>query len=284
MNTSAPIHLAWLACGSADVKVQARYAAESALAWRGDAPLALHVYTDDARPFAPLARAGVEVVEVGPETERGWRGPEDLVFRMKPCIALDLARRFPSEPVGLVDADTFFVAPVAELAARVASGRAVMHLREYHVGTEPSEQMKKFRRAMSKLSFRDRPVDLDAFMWNSGVLLVHPAQFPLLEEWLAFVDAIYPQYRKAFVEQYGVGLLLQKRAEVVACDDLVFHYWFQKDEYVAAIRDELAALDRLPVAAQGDYLRAHRLALPPPVERKHKRKSLWARFRAALGR
>jgi hypothetical protein len=279
--TPSTIHLAWLASGPADVKVQARYAAESALAWRGDAPLALHVYTDDARPFSPLAREGVEVVEVGPETERGWRGPEDLVFRMKPCIARDLARRFPADPVGLVDADTFFVAPVAELAARVAPGRAVMHLREYHVGTEPTDQMRKFRRAMAKLSFRGRPVDLDAFMWNSGVLLVHPAEFPLLDEWLAFVDAIYPQYRKAFVEQYGIGLLLQKRAEVVPCDDLVFHYWFQKEEHLAAIERALAVLDGLPAADRAAHVRANRISLPPPPEKKHRRPSLLDRL---LGR
>jgi hypothetical protein len=274
-----PVHLAYLATGAAEVKEQARYAALSALAWRGDCPLEVHVYTDEARAFDGLD--GAEIVEVGPETERAWRGPEDLVFRMKPCIARDLARRFPQDPVGLVDADTFFVAEVAALAARVAPGRAVMHLREYHVLSARSDQVRKFRRHVGKLEFRGRPVDLDAWMWNSGVLLVHPAQFPILDEWLAFVDAIYPRYRKAFVEQFGIGLLLQKAAEVVPADDLVFHYWFQKDEYVAGIRRQLAALAALPPAERGPWLRANRIALPPPAERKHRRKGLLARL---LGR
>jgi hypothetical protein len=276
------LHLAYLACGPEEIRVQARYAALSALAWRGDRELELHVYTDHAPGFAALAgEPRVEIVEVGPERERAWRGPEDLVFRMKPCIALDLARRFPQDRIGLVDADTFFVADVGRLAERIEPGRAVMHLREYHVATHRSDQMRKFRRHVGPLEFRGRPVDLDAFMWNSGVMALHPAQFPLLDEWLAFVDAIYPRYRKAFVEQYGIGLLLQKHAEVVPCDDLVFHYWFQKDEYVAAIRGQLAALDALPPAGRAAHLREHRLALPPPAEKKHRRPGLLARL---LGR
>jgi hypothetical protein len=279
---SERLHLAYLASGPEEIRLQASYAALSALAWRGGCDLELHVYTDHAPGFDALAGLDrVEIVEVGPERERAWRGPEDLVFRMKPCIALDLARRFPADRVGLVDADTFFVAGVEGLAARIAPGRAVMHVREYHVATHAGDQMRKFRRHVAPLRFRGRPVDLDAFMWNSGVMALHPAQFPLLAEWLAFVDAIYPQYRKAFVEQYGIGLLLQKAAEVVPCDDVVFHYWFQKDEYVAAIREELAALLPLPAAERDARLRARRIALAPPAEKKHRRKGLLARL---LGR
>jgi len=260
------VHLVTQAYGKEEIRTEALYAAWSALAWRGDLPLDVHVYTDDAAAFAPLA-AHVDVRVLSPEEIRDWRGPHDFIHRLKAAMIRDVARRFPSDGLVYVDADVFFTGPLPALAERIAPGRAVMHLREYPVPTHPSSQMRKFRAHMGALSFRGRPIDLSRDMWNAGVVGMDPAQLGIVDEWLEFIDAIYPHYKRGLVEQYGIGHLLQREAKVLPTDDLVFHYWFQKDDYVAAIRRELAAVGALPHDAALAHLRANVIRLPRREQR-----------------
>ncbi|HYG69075.1 MAG TPA: hypothetical protein VD838_15505, partial [Anaeromyxobacteraceae bacterium] len=174
-------------------------------------------------------------------------------------------------------------APLAAVFARIAPGAAVMHEREYHVPTRQTAQLRKFRAHLGRLAFRGRPVELDADMWNAGAIGLDPAQFGLVDDWLEFIDAIYPRYRRPLVEQYGISLLLQRAAALSPCDAEVRHYWAQKDEYVAAIRRELELLRTRPFEAAAAHLRAHPVTLPPPVRRKH-RTTLLGRIGRALRR
>lgn len=268
------VHLVTQAYGKEEILTEALYAAWSALAWKGELPLEVHVYTDDAAAFAPLA-GRIDVRLLSPEEIRDWRGPHDFIHRLKAAMIRDLVRRFPGEKLVYVDADVFFTGPLAGLFERVGPGRAVMHEREYAVATHRSSQMKKFRAHMGALSFRDRPIDLSRDMWNAGVVGIDPAQLGIVDEWIDFIDAVYPHYKRGLVEQYGIGHLLQREAKVVPSDDLVLHYWFQKDDYVAAIRRELEALRAAPHEASLEHLRANVIRLP----RRRQRSSLLDRLR-----
>lgn len=260
------VHLVTQAYGKEEILTEAVYAAWSALAWRGELPLDVHVYVDTAAPFAPLA-GKIDVRVLSAEEIRDWRGPEDFVHRLKAAMIRDMVRRFPGDALVYVDADVFFTGPLSPLVGRIGPGRAVMHEREYAVPTHDSEQMRKFRAHMGALTFRGRPVDLTRDMWNAGVVGMDPAQFALVGEWIEFIDALYPRYKRGLVEQYGIGHLLQREATVQPSDDVVFHYWFQKDDYVAAIRRELAALAALPFDESLRHLRANVIRLPKRRER-----------------
>lgn len=271
------VHLVTQAYGKEEIRTEALYAAWSALAWRGELPLDIHVYTDDAAPYAPLA-GRIDVRVLSPEEIRAWRGPEDFIHRLKAAMIRDMVRRFPGEKLLYVDADVFFTGPLSTLFERIAPGRAVMHEREYPVATHPSAQMKKFRAHMGALTFRGKPVDLTRDMWNAGVVGMDPAQFALVDEWLEFIDALYPLYKRGLVEQYGIGHLLQREATVEPTDDVVFHYWFQKDDYVAALRRELEGLGGRPHEEALAHLRGNVIRLP--VRKEHT--SLLYRLRRAL--
>lgn len=270
----ARVHLVTQAYGKEEILTEALYAVWSALAWRGELPLDVHVYTDDAAAFAPLA-GKIDVRALSPEEIRDWRGPHDFIHRLKAAMIRDLVRRFPGEKLVYVDADVYFTGQLAGLFERVGPGRAVMHVREYPVATHGSSQMRKFRAHMEPLRFRGRPIDLSHHMWNAGVVGMDPAQAVILDEWLEFIDAIYPHYKRGLVEQYGICHLLQREAEVVPADDLVLHYWFQKDDHVAAIRRELEVLRGLPLDASLAHLRANVIRLP----RRRQRSSLLDRLR-----
>jgi hypothetical protein len=119
-------------------------------------------------------------------------------------------------------------------------------------------------------------------MWNAGAVGIDPSNFRIVPSWIEFIDALYPRYPRGLVEQYGIGLHLQQVSSVVPCHDRVFHYWAQKDDYVAAIRRELEVLRARPLDEALAHLRSHAIRLPPPVHRKH-RKTLLERLRRALG-
>jgi hypothetical protein len=261
------VHLVTQAYGREDIRAQALYAAWSALAFADGLELEVHVYTDDAAFFAPLG-AAAEVRVLSADEIRAWRGPHDFVHRLKPLMIRDLSRRFPDEKVLYVDADVVFTGPARRVFDRIGPGRGVLHVREYGIATHPTKQLRRFRRRMRRVTFRGRPVALDHDMWNAGAVGLDPSHLPLLEEWIAMVDEIYPQWPYWIHEQYAICQLLQRAGTVSPADDVVLHYWDRKDAAVAAIEGELPVLRAGPLAVAHAHLRTHPLALPPPGRRR----------------
>lgn len=262
-------HLAYLATGGDEVRTFALYAAYSALAWRGSAPAEVHVFTDRVEAFAPLASA-VTVEPLALDVLRDWRGPFDFVFRLKPKLLEHLLERHPEDNVVLVDADTFFTGDVERLLARIGPGRAAMHEREYLPSERQSPQLQRFRRRMRRARFRGQPVSLDPWMWNSGVVGLHPSHLTVVRDWIAFLDAVYPRNPQAFVEQYGVSWLLQRDShDISPADDVVLHYYADKPRHLAAIRAELATLEALPLEEALARVRARPIRIDgkPPRQR-----------------
>ncbi|HEV2117325.1 MAG TPA: hypothetical protein VGR48_14945 [Terriglobales bacterium] len=255
-------HLIYLACGARNVHVQALYAAYSALAWKGALDLQVHVYSDAPSFFQPLAGL-IQVHELSQEKVRAWRGPGNYPFRIKIAALAEATREHPEERVLFVDSDTFFFADFTPALARIGPGNAVLQRREYAVRNHPTGQLQRFRKRMGKFHFRGSPIDLNADMWNSGAIGLHPSQFHLLHTILAFIDAISPHYKKQLVEQYAVAYFLQKNAQVHACDDVLFHYWAQKPEYQQRIEPRLERWRSIALQEALAELRAERIVLPP---------------------
>lgn len=255
------VHLVTQGYGAAAIRDQALYAMWSTLAFADGLPIRLHAYTDDPAPFAPLAEH-VEVRVLSPEEIRAWRGPHGFVHRLKVELLREMVSRFPGEPLFYVDADVFFTGPVSRVLERLGPGRAVMHEREYPVATHGSSQMRKFRRQMRALSFRGRSIDLSCDMWNAGALGIHPADAGVLEEWIEFIDEIYPRYGNWIVEQFAISSLLQRNARVASASDVVFHYWFQTRDYDTAVRRALVRLRTMPYRESLAHLRANTIRLP----------------------
>ena len=274
------VHVVTQAYGLEEVRTQALYLAWSALAWRGDAPLDVHVYTDAPEAFGALAD-WIDVRRLSAPEIRAWRGPLDFVHRLKAEMVRDVVRRYPEDKLLYLDADVFFTAPAAAIFERIGPGRSVLHERELSVPASNAAQIRKFRRHLAPLRFRGAPIDLTRDMWNAGAVGLDPSVFPVVDEWIEFIDTVYPHYKRGLVEQYGICHLLQREGSVSPCTSEVFHYWFQKDEYVGAIRAALSQLGALPLDDALATVRAHPISLPPPMERKH-RTTLWDRVRAVI--
>lgn len=265
----AGFHLVYLASGRAEFATQAHYSAWTALAWKGTLPLSIHVYADRPERFVGLDPA-VEPIPLDAARARDWRGPWDFPYRMKARVIEDAAGRFPGDPILFVDADTFWIGEVAKAFARIDARSAVMHRREYHVATHDTPQMRSFRRRMGRARFRGEPIDLQVWMWNSGAIGLHPAHVPLLADWIAFMDEVHPSNRKPLVEQFSIGGLLQRRGDSLSpCDDVLFHYWDDKDRHMSRIPRALERLSSLPRAEALAWLRERPVHVEgPPRTRK----------------
>ncbi len=257
-----PDRLLYVAHTSPAIREQALYSALSALAHAEGAPPAIHVYTDAPEAFAPL-EGRAEVRAMGVETFRSWALPAGYNHRAKPAAIRDLARRHPGDRVLFADADTFFTGPVQALFSRIEPGVALMHEREYNVGTSDLAVMHRFRRHMRRATFRGAPVPTALDMWNSGAVGLHPAQFALVDDWLAFVDEVYPPTRRWILEQFAISWTLQRAGVgLSSCEDVLVHYWFDKPGHSAAVAAALARARALPLDAALADLRARPIDLP----------------------
>jgi hypothetical protein len=254
--------LLYLAHTSPSVREQALYSALSALAHRGDAPLAIHVYTDAPEGFARLEdRVQLRTLCAG-EIE-AWTRPAGYGHRAKPAAIRDLAGCHPEDKLLFVDADTVFTGPVSAVFDRIAPRAAVMHEREYDVATSDLAIMHRFRRHLAGATFRGAPIDLRCDMWNSGAVGLHPHEFPIVDDWLAYLDEVFPRVRRWVLEQYAVGSLLQARAiRISEAADVLVHYWFDKDGYASAIRAALDAMGGHSLAATLAHVRENPIARP----------------------
>lgn len=262
--------IAYLATGPEPILCQALYSVRTALAWRGALPLAIHVYTDRPAYFADVG-GDVQIEPVDGARERRWRAPWGFLFRMKPKVLEDLTHRHPSDRALFLDADTWWSGEVATAFSRIVEGVAVMHEREYFVGTLGTPQIRNFRRRMRRARFRGEPIDVEAWMWNSGAVGLHPSHAPILADWVEYLDEVHPWNRKPIVEQYALSWLLQRRVGAIApCADVLEHYWSDKERHLAAIRPRLAALREMGGAEASSWLRANPLRIcgAPPERRR----------------
>lgn len=274
------MHLFTQAYGKDPIRAQALYLCWSALAWKGDLDLDVHVYTDDPAFFRPLADE-IRVQHMGPAEVRAWRGRHDFTHRLKALLVRDMVQRYPGDKLLYLDADTYLSRSPASIFQRIGPGRSVMHAREDHVGSHPGYHMRNFSRHLRRLSFRGAPIDVDRWMWNAGVIGMDPATFPVVDRWIAFIDEVWPRYRRGLVEQYSISMLLQQAGEVAGCAEEVVHYWFQKDEYTSAIRGELEVLRTRPLGEALAHLRERPLRIPY-VAKPRRRTPPWRTFLRSL--
>ncbi len=256
---SLAANLVYVAYGARDVLTQAHYAVLSALAFRGQSDVVIHVFTDAVDSFPSLGEQ-VKIRVLTADDIRAWRGPGNYPFRVKIAAMAEMALNHADRALVFADADTFVVAPLEQLLARLGPGRALMHRREYDVANFPTLQVRKFRRALRRHAAE---VELKT-MWNSGVVGVSPEQFSVFPEMLGVIDKVSLHFKKALVEQYAVSYFLQRAAEVAPCDDAIFHYWYQKTDYQREIEARLARWRGVPLENALRELRDQRIALPPP--------------------
>jgi hypothetical protein len=185
------------------------------------------VYTD-----APAAYANwpVEVVDIGPHV-RDWSGGGLYHHRIKPAAVLDALNRF-AAPVCLVDSDSI-VKPGfhAEVMGKMAPQevwsvtKTAMMMNRFEL-MNPFPPLKGFRTSLPHRG-RYRYDKANSWMFNSGLIGASPVHVPMLEDTLAFIDALIGRARKfPTLEQFALSEVVRlNQIPVAEVRDTFVHYW-----------------------------------------------------------
>jgi hypothetical protein len=185
------------------------------------------VYTDAPGVYA---RWPVEVVDIG-DRIGAWSGGGLYHHRIKPAVVLDALNRF-FMPVCFLDSDSivrpgFHAEVTGKMAPQevwsVTKSAVVMNGFEL---MNPFPPLKGFRTTLPHLGAYHYDA-AQSWMYNSGLIGVSPEHAPLLEDTLAFIDALIGRARKfPTVEQFALSEVLRlAQIPVAEVKDSFLHYW-----------------------------------------------------------
>jgi hypothetical protein len=222
----------------------------------GRVPEDVLVYTDTPQRFAHLATA---IQYIPADQWRDWGGPQNFNHRRK-ILALNHALQATEQPVLLLDGDTWLRRPLSSLNSRIAPGCALMHIREGRISHVQSPLYQQLRELLLSDEGRQVGIPVDAWMWNAGVIGMHPADRPLLQEVLRLTDRLCQHSSLHILEQLAFSWVLSQQVQLNEAADVVFHYW---PPYLhQPFRERLAAVLRtatgLPQEQQVPFLYSHR--------------------------
>lgn len=222
----------------------------------GESPADVLVYTDTPDYFAQLP---AHVEHITSEQWRSWGGAKNFNHRRK-IMALDHALSAASEPVLLLDGDTWLRRPLSVLADRIGPGFGVMHIREGRINTVKSPIYQQVRTLLQSEPGRQTGIPLDAWMWNAGVLGLAPQDRALLQQVVELTDLLCQHSSLHILEQLAFSWILSQNIRLREAADVVFHYWppYLHKPFRQRLPDLMAQAARLPVSKQVAFLYSHR--------------------------
>ena len=231
-------------------------------AWR------LVIYTDAPRLFkrygVPCELVPVEIVQER-ENESGYG------YRRKLLVVQHCAESFDGD-LFFVDGDTYFMRSPADLFDALASGRGVLHTAEWVVSDETQPDLNRLMMEHVFHSPRLRAAQRRPMltMWNSGVIGLSDATKPVIPEVVAICDELYAASRYHAVEQFAWSLVLEEDTGIIPAEDVVYHYWYGREELTYRTGEFLRANRHLPLnelaAAAAEFQPTVTASWKPPPE------------------
>jgi hypothetical protein len=194
----------------------------------GTAPKArIAIYTD-----APQIYAGwpVQVVDIAGQTQ-AWSGGGLYHHRIKPAVVLDALKRF-AAPVCFVDSDSIIQPGFhAEVTAKMAPQetwsvtKTAMVMNHFEL-RNPFPPLKGFATRLPHLG-AVRYDTAQSWMFNSGLIGVSPVHVPIMEDTLAYIDALIGRARKfPTIEQLALSEVARlSQTPIAEVRDTFLHYW-----------------------------------------------------------
>jgi hypothetical protein len=185
------------------------------------------IYTDAP---AVYARWPVEAVDIAGKTQ-AWSGGGLYHHRIKPAVVLDALNRF-AAPVCFVDSDSIirpgFRAEVStKLAPQdVSSATKSAVVMNHFELVNPFPPLKGFRTTLPHLGHYHYDTAA-SWMFNSGLIGVTPEHVPVMEDALAFIDALIGRARKfPTIEQLALSEVARlNQIPIAEVKDTFLHYW-----------------------------------------------------------
>jgi hypothetical protein len=194
----------------------------------GECPEArIAVYTDAPSVYA---RWPVEVVDIGGQVQ-AWSGGGLYRHRLKPAVVLDALKRF-AGPVCFVDSDSIISCGFhAEVTAKMApqevwsATKSAVVMNRFEL-RDPFPPLKGFRTRLPHLGSYRYDTE-NSWMYNSGLIGVSPEHVPVMEDTLAFIDALIGRAHKfPTVEQFALSEVVRlNQIPIAEVTGTFLHYW-----------------------------------------------------------
>ena len=185
------------------------------------------VYTDAPAVYANWP---VEVVDIAARTQ-AWSGGGLYHHRIKPAVVLDALNRFEA-PVCFIDSDSIIRPGFhAEISAKMApqevwsTTRTAVVMNHFEL-RNPCPPLKGFRTTLPHLG-SVRYDTANSWMFNSGLIGVSPVHGALMEDVLAYIDALIGRARKfPTIEQLALSEVARlSQTPIAEVRDSFVHYW-----------------------------------------------------------
>jgi hypothetical protein len=218
------------------------------------------VFTDNPDYFKSYFEGlPINYVLLTPEKVKSMRGDIDFLHRMKIALIEEAFDTYKSNLL-YTDSDTFFTADPTPLMQTLSPNRSYMHLWEYKF--ESMEEMplpagKTFHAYLDLIKSKAfKLADGTSFTispqlssWNAGVMMMHSSHAAFIPDVYELTEQTYPETKNHASEQYAFSIVLETRTKLQACDNVIYHYWYNVkksiiDEFLGySLNSTWAALD-----------------------------------------
>jgi hypothetical protein len=190
------------------------------------------IYADQPSQFDRWRGADLDlkIIPTPLEQIEAWCGPQRFVFRAKIMAIKDALHRTGGNLV-YCDTDTYPRCDLNPLFRRLDNGELFMYENEGSIDRSINKHFfaydKRFREHPAlRVGPRVYDVPLTTDMWNAGVIGIGQTAAAMIDEVLAFSDALYREWQYLTVEQFSMGYVFQNSEQgCAAAKEFIYHYW-----------------------------------------------------------
>jgi hypothetical protein len=194
------------------------------------------LFTDAPIWFEPyFIGLPIDFILLTPKKVKEMRGEIDFLHRMKIALIEEAFQLYQTD-ILYFDSDTFFIADPMPFMAQLSPQKSFMHLCEYqfesirNMPLPAGATFQAFVQLIEKKSFqlsdRELPVTANMSSWNAGVMMLHNTHSSLIPDVYRLTDYFFPETKNHASEQYAFSILLQTKTQLSACDEMIYHYWY----------------------------------------------------------
>ncbi|MEP3481533.1 MAG: hypothetical protein ABJZ55_19985 [Fuerstiella sp.] len=198
------------------------------------------VFTDRPERFEPLTEL-LDIQLLDEERILRGMGSTRFIHRLK----LDLlaqAADGTTVPLIYLDGDTWLLSSFESHLRSISPSVSLMHTPESRVSEVENTVVKKAVGQIPQSYLPSGYQPESTMLYNAGLIGLHPSQFSLIDDAIRLTDCGTEFGYSHVWEQFAVSVMLDNATQVAAADDVVFHYWSQREQYNAMISELLGAI------------------------------------------
>lgn len=209
--------------------------------------VSITVFSDRPERFEPLTQL-LDIQQLDEQRILRGMGSTRFIHRLKLDLLAEAAKST-SVPLIYLDGDTWLRGSLEDLVGSVSSTVSLMHAAESKVSEVENAVVRKALGRIPQSFLPDAFRPDSVMMYNAGLIGLHPSQFSLIDDAIRLTDCGVKFGYSHVWEQFAVSVMLDAETQVKVADDLVFHYWSQRQQYNAAIRELLREVQSLSLVA-----------------------------------